>query len=74
MKQDNLYLQLVSLRPISHPKEEATTNAQERVYGTTIRGCTSKVCDHEAGMEAQANCFIVNLKEKQDMADNIYRP
>ena len=37
---------------ISHPKEEAVMNAQKRVYGTTSGGCTSKVGDHEAGMEA----------------------
>jgi len=43
---------VVSLRLISHPKEEAATDAQEGVHGTATGGCTSKVDDHEAGMEA----------------------
>jgi hypothetical protein len=53
-KQGSRYTQaeVVSLRLISHQKEEVATNAQERVYGTTSGGCTSKVGDHEAGMEA----------------------
>ena len=44
--------EVVSLRLVSHPKEEAAKGAQERVHGTASGGCTSKVGDHEAGMEA----------------------
>ena len=43
---------VVSFGLVSHPKEEAATDAQEGVHGTTSGGCTSKVSDHEAGMEA----------------------
>ena len=43
---------VVSFRLVSHPKEEAATDAQEGVHGTTSGDCTSKVGDHEAGMEA----------------------
>ena len=76
MKQDNQYLQpRWCASSLSHTqKKETATNAQERVYGTIGKGCTSKVCDHEAVMEAQANCIIVSLKKQQDMADNIYHP
>jgi len=42
----------VSFRLVSHPKEEAATDAQEGMHGTKSGGCTSKVSDHEAGMEA----------------------
>jgi len=42
----------VSLRLVSDLKEEAAADAQEGVYGTASGGCTSKVGDHEAGMEA----------------------
>jgi len=42
----------VSLRLVSYPKEEAAMDAQEGVYGTASRDCTSKVSNHEAGMEA----------------------
>jgi len=41
----------VYFRLVSHPKEEAATDAQG-VYGTASGGCTSKVSDHEVGMEA----------------------
>jgi len=44
--------EVVFLRLVSHPKEESATDAQEGVHGTTSGGCTSKVSDHEAGMEA----------------------
>jgi len=37
---------------VSHPKEKAAMDAQEGVHGTASGGCTSKVGDHEAGMEA----------------------
>jgi len=43
---------MMSLRLVSHPKEKAVTNAQEGVYETTTGDCTSKIGDHEAGMEA----------------------
>ena len=46
----------------------------KKVYGATSGGCTSKVGDHEAGMEAQSSCFIVSLKKKQDMADKLLLP
>ena len=62
---------MVSLRFVSHSKEKVAKNAQERVHGTASGGCTSKVADHEAGMEAQASCFVVSLKKKQDMADKL---
>ena len=65
---------MVSLRFVSHSKEEVAKDAQERVHGTASRGCTSKVGDHEAGMEAQASCFVVSLKKKQDMADKLLSP
>ena len=42
---------MVSLRLVSHPKEKAAADAQERVYGTASGGCTSKVGDHKAGIE-----------------------
>jgi hypothetical protein len=61
----------VSLRFVSHSKEEVATDVQERVHGTASGGCTSKVGDHEAGMEAQSSCFVVSLKKKQDMADKL---
>ena len=51
---------------VSHSKEEVAKDAQERVHGTASGGCTSKVGDHEAGMEAQISCFVVSLKKKQD--------
>ena len=60
---------MVSLRFVSHSKEEVAKDAQKRVHGTASGGCTSKVGDHEAGMEAQASCFVVSLKKKQDVAD-----
>ena len=56
--------EVVSLGLISHPKEKAAKDAQERVHGTASRGYTNKVGDHEAGMEAQANCFIISLRKK----------
>ena len=59
---------------VSHSKEEVAKDAQERVHGTASGGCTSKVDDHEAGMEAQASCFVVSLKKKQDMADKLLSP
>ena len=65
---------MVSLRFVSHSKEEVAKDAHGRVHGTTSGGCTSKVCNHEAGMEAQASCFIVSLKKKQDMADKLLSP
>ena len=65
---------MVSLRLISNPKEEAAKDAQERVHGTASGGCTSKIGDHEAGMEAQASCFVVSLKKKQDMTDKLLSP
>ena len=65
---------MVSLRFVSHSKEEVAKDAQERVHGTASGGCTSKVGDHEAGMEAQASCFVVSLKKKQDMADKLLSP
>ena len=65
---------MVSLRLISHPKEEVVNDAQERVHGTASGGCTSKVGDHEAGMEAQTSCFVVSLKKKQDMTDKLLSP
>ena len=45
-------VEVVSFRLVSHPKEEAATDAQEGVHGTASGGCTSKVGDHEAGMKA----------------------
>jgi len=76
LKQNNKYLQprWCPLRLISNPKEEAAKDAQEGVHGTTSGGCTCKVDDHKAGMEAQTSCFIISLKKKQDMADSIYHP
>ena len=65
---------MVSLRFVSHSKEEVAKDAQERVHGIASGGCTSKVDDHEAGMEAQASCFIVSLKKKQYMADKLLLP
>ena len=65
---------MVSLRLVSHSKEEVAKDAQERVHGTASGGCTSKVGDHEAGMEAQASCFVVSLKKKQDMTDKLLSP
>jgi len=64
----------VSFRFVSHPKEEAAKDAQERIQGTASRGYTNKVGDHEAGMEAQASCFIINLRKKQDTADKSLSP
>ena len=66
--------EVVSLRLISHPKEEIAKDAEKGVHGTTSGGCTSKVGDHEAGMEAQASCFIINLRKKQDTADKSLSP
>ena len=65
---------MVSFRFVSHPKEEAAKDAQERIHGTASRGYTNKVGDHEAGMEAQASCFIINLRKKQDTADKLLSP
>ena len=65
--------EVVSLRLVSHSKEEAAIDAQG-VHGTTSGGCTSKVGDHEAGMKAKASCLVTSLKKKQDMADRIYHP
>jgi len=42
----------MSLRLVSYPKDKAATDAQEGVHRTTSGGYTSKVGDHEAGMEA----------------------
>ena len=61
----------MSFRFVSHPKEEAAKDAQERIHGTASRGYTNKVGDNEAGMEAQASCFIINLRKKQDTADKL---
>ena len=69
-----LTAEVVSLRFISYPKEKAAMNAQEGVHGTTSGGYTSKVGGREAGMEAEASCFVISLKKKQDMADRVYRP
>ena len=44
--------EVVSLRLVSHPKEKVAADAQKGVYGAANRGCTSKVGDHEVGMEA----------------------
>ena len=44
--------EVVPFRLVSHPKEKAVADAQEGVYGTASGGCTSKVGDHEAGIEA----------------------
>ena len=66
--------EVVSLRFVSHSKEEVANDVQERVHGTASGGCTSKVGDHEAGMVAQASCFVVSLKKKQDMADKLLSP
>ena len=65
--------EVVSIRLISHPKEKAAKDAQEGVHEITSGGCTSKAGDHEVGLEAQASCFIVSLKNKQDMANSVYR-
>ena len=65
---------MVSLRFVSHSKEEVAKDVQERVHGTASGGCTSKVGDNEAGMEAQASCFVVSLKKKQDMTDKLLSP
>ena len=65
---------MVSLRFVSHSKEEVAKDAQERVHGTASGGYTSKVGDLEAGMEVQASCFVVSLKKKQDMADKLLSP
>ena len=46
---------------ISHLKEEATTDVQARINGATGGGSTSKVSSYQAGMEAEAGCFIVIL-------------
>ena len=62
---------MVSFRFVTHPKEKAAKDAQERIHGTASRGYTNKVDDHEADMEAQASCFVVSLKKKQDMADKL---
>ena len=51
VKQDNQYLQ-PRWCPSDLSHTQAATNAQEGVNGTTSGGCTSKVGDHEAGMEA----------------------
>jgi len=65
---------VVSFRFVSHSKEEATKDAQERIHGTARRGYTNKVGDHEAGMEVQASCFIINLRKKQDTVDKSLSP
>ena len=65
---------MVSLRLVSHPKEKAATDAQKGVHGTASGGCTSKIGDHEADMEAQASYFVVSLKKKQDMTDKLLSP
>jgi len=52
----------VSLRLISYSKKKAATNAQSRVNGATGEGNTSKINDYQAGMEAEANCFNINLR------------
>jgi hypothetical protein len=44
--------EVVSLRLVSHTKKKAATDTQEGVHGTVSGGCTSKVDDHEGGMEA----------------------
>ena len=44
--------EVVPFRLVSHPKEKAAADAQEGVYGTASGGCTRKVGDREAGMEA----------------------
>jgi len=44
--------EVVSLRLISHPKEEIAKDAEEGVHGTTSGGCTSKIGEREADMEA----------------------
>ena len=64
----------MSLRFVSHPKKEAAKDAPERVHGTASGGYTSKVGDYEAGMEAQASCFIISLRKKQDTADKLLSP
>ena len=43
--------EVVSLRLISHPKEEIAKDVEEGVHGTTSGSYTSKVGDREAGME-----------------------
>ena len=52
---------VVSLRLVSHPKEKITTDVQARINGATCGGSTSKVSSYQAGMEAEAGCFIVIL-------------
>ena len=65
---------MVSLRLVSHPKEEAAMDAPEGVHGIASGGCNGKVSDHEAGMEARVSCFVVSLKKKQDMAEKLLSP
>jgi hypothetical protein len=59
---------------ISRSKEEVATFAQARVDGATSGGRANKASSHEESLEAEANCFIINLKKKQDMADNFLSP
>jgi len=62
MKISNTYSRGGVPQPYLTPKKKAAANAQARVYGTAGEGNTSKVSDYQAGMEAEASCFNINLK------------
>ena len=53
---------MVSLRLISHSKEKVATFAQARIDGAASGGRANKANSHEENLEAEANCFMINLK------------
>ena len=61
MKRDSKFLQVVSLRLVSYPKEKAATDAQEGVDGTASGGRAEDVSDNKEGVAAQTSCFNVDL-------------
>ena len=50
---------------ISRSKEEVAMFAQARVDGATSGGRANKADSHKEGLEAKANCFIINLKKSK---------
>jgi len=52
---------VVSLRLISHPKEEAAAYAQAGINEATSKGQAHEISNHEESMVAEVSCFIINL-------------
>ena len=53
MKQDNQYLQpRWCPSALSHTQKRRLQRMRKKEYGIASGGCTSKIGDHEAGMEA----------------------